>query len=333
MKERKQKILKIIVDHYINTGEPIGSKAVVENMKDKLSTATIRNEMAALEEMGYLMQPHISAGRIPSDLAYRFYVDALLEMEPLNKDELVAIKEIFDHQVSDVKQVIGDTVKVLSDITNCVALAMLPKNKEVKVQNIKLVPVTEDKALVIIVTNHGIINDRVVRIPKDMSEVELYAIAQMLTERVGNIKNIEKINKDDFYNELDSHQGFVHEVLDVFNSSLQDENQDIILGGATKIFNFPDCQDIGKAKALIESFEDKSFFADLLDTGEEGISISIGRENEFLPFENCSLITFQYNLEEFGQGGFGIVGPKRMNYGRVLTILNTLNNYINFNDL
>lgn len=333
LKDRKRKILKIIVDHYINTGSPIGSKAVVETMEDKLSTATIRNEMAALEEMGFLMQPHISAGRVPSDLAYRFYVDALMEMQPLNKKEITSLKSVFDHQVTDVKQVIGDTVKVMSDITNCVALAMLPKNKELQIKNIKLVPITEDKALVVIVTNHAVINDRVVRFPENMSEAELNAIAHLLTERVKDIKNIETIQSDIFYRDLDQHQELVHEVLDVFADSVQEKDGEIILGGATNIFDFPEYRDVDKAKMLIETFEDKAALANILEQEGNGIIVSIGAENELETIAGCSLVKFQYDIPELGEGSFGIVGPKRMNYGKVLKLLETLGKYINYHDL
>lgn len=333
LKDRKKRILKIIVDNYIVSGVPIGSKAVVENMDVKLSTATIRNEMAALEEMGYLVQPHVSAGRVPSDLAYRLYVDALMEAQSLSKQEVQTMKSLFDQEVDNVKQVIGDTVKVLSDITNCVAVALLPKCANLQIENVRLVPVTSNKALVVIATNHGVIKDRVVRFPEDMNEGELSAIAALLTERARHMQDISAIHTGQFFPDIEHHQGFVHNLLDVFQECVAEPEEDVILGGTTKLLDFPEYNDMEKVKQLIRSFEDKQLLARMLERDEEGITVTIGSEGDFDATKDCSLVTFHYRLDGLGEGSFGIIGPKRMNYGKVLKILETLGNHINFLDM
>lgn len=328
LKDRKKQILKIIVNHYINSGQPIGSKAVVDSLEQKLSTATIRNEMAALEEMGYLVQPHISAGRIPSDMAYRFYVDALMEEDDLDQGEIAVIKNVFNKECDNVRNVIEDAVKVLSDITNCVAVALLPKNTNLRIQNVHLINVTSDKALVVIVTNHGIIKDRVIKVPAGMSQAELDAIAAHITQQVKNIKDIQSIETGDYFSTLNMGQEVVNGLMDVIHTA--GDNDDVIVKGAMNIFDFPEYDSVEKAKMLISSFQDKDMLIGVLSRPVDDISIMIGKESEIEAISNCSLLTVSYDLGGGDTGRFGIIGPKRMNYGKMLKILETLSGNIGY---
>lgn len=331
MKDRKKEILKIVVTNYIDNGTPMGSKAVVENLQQKLSTATIRNEMAALEEMGYLVQPHISAGRIPSDLAYRFYVDSLMENETLSKDEIQRIKSAFNHECDNIKQVVNDAVKVLSDITNCVAVALLPKSTNLVIKDVKLMLITNNKALVVIVTNHGIIKDRVVKVPEGMTQTELNVISEHIAQKAKTISDLAKIDKSDFLGAVDERQNIVNQIIDIFDAKALEEDNDIIVNGAFNIFNFPDCDDIEKAKSLVKSFENVELLKQVLDKNHHGFLI--GGESEIDEIKDCSLITVDYDLGNLGVGSFGIIGPKRMNYAKMLKILETLSDSISFLDL
>lgn len=326
LKDRKKQILKIIVRHYIENGQPIGSKAVVDILDQKVSTATVRNEMAALEEMGFLVQPHISAGRIPSDLAYRFYVDTLMDEGNIGADEIMIIKNAFNVGHNNVKSVITDAVKVLSDITNCVAVALLPRNANLQIQSIHLVGVTSDKALVVIVTNHGIIKDRVINIPKGMGQTELDAIAGFISQQVKGVKDIKSIKTEDYISCLDKGAEVIGSFLDV----LSDESDDVIIEGAMNIFDFPEYDSVEKAKTLISSFQDKNMLIDVLSRPVDGINIIIGQESQVEAIKNCSLLSVSYDLGGGDVGKFGIIGPKRMNYGRMLKILELLSGNIQY---
>lgn len=328
LKDRKKQILKIIVNHYITSGQPIGSKAVVDGMTQKLSTATIRNEMAALEEMGYLVQPHISAGRIPSDLAYRFYVDTLMDENDLDQKEIAVIKSVFNKDCDNVRNVIEDAAKVLSDITNCVAVALLPKNANLQIQNVRLVQITADKALVVIVTNHGVIRDRVIKVPAGMSQTELDAIASHITEQVKGIKDISSIDKVDYYTPLNDAGEVVGDLIDAFHDIGGDD--EIIVKGAMNIFDFPEYDSVEKAKMLISSFQDTDMLINVLSRPVDDISIMIGKESEIDAISNCSLLTVSYDMGGGETGRFGIIGPKRMNYGKMMKILETLSGNIGY---
>ncbi|MBQ9625034.1 MAG: heat-inducible transcription repressor HrcA, partial [Clostridia bacterium] len=321
LKDRKKQILKIIVNHYIVNGQPIGSKAVVDNLDQKLSTATIRNEMAALEEMGFLVQPHISAGRIPSDLAYRFYVDTLMDSDDLEQSEVETIKGLFNNNYNSVRGVIENAARVISDITNCVAIALLPKNANLRIQNVNLVKVSEDRALVVIVTNHGIIKDRVIKVPLGMSQQELDAISLHIAEKVSKISDIKALENVDYYSSLDAGHEIVNEFIDAVKTIKEDD--DIIVEGAMNIFDFPEYDSVGKAKMLISSFQDKDMLIDVMSKSVDNINVLIGKESEVDAISNCSLITVSYDMGG-DVGKFGIVGPKRMNYGKMLKILQTL---------
>lgn len=328
LKDRKKQILKIIVRHYIENGQPIGSKAVVDILDQKVSTATVRNEMAALEEMGFLVQPHISAGRIPSDLAYRFYVDTLMDEGNIGADEIMVIKNAFNVGHNNVKSVITDAVKVLSDITNCVAVALLPRNANLQIQSIHLVRVTSDKALVVIVTNHGIIKDRVITIPKDMGQTELDAIAGFISQQVKGVKDIKSIKTEDYISCLDKGAEVIGSFLDVLSDESEDD--DVIIEGAMNIFDFPEYDSVEKAKTLISSFQDKNMLIDVLSRPVDGINIIIGQESQVEAIKNCSLLSVSYDLGGGDVGKFGIIGPKRMNYGRMLKILELLSGNIQY---
>lgn len=328
LKDRKKQILKIVVRHYIENGHPIGSKSVVDGLEQKVSTATIRNEMAALEEMGFLVQPHISSGRVPSDMAYRFYVDALMDEGCLGQDEIMVIKNAFNKGSDNVKSVISDAAKVLSDITNCVAVALLPKSDKLQIKRVRLMEVTLDKALVVIVTNHGIIKDRVIHIPKDMSQMELDLIGEHLTEQVKNIKDIRTINSGDYLSSFNEHRQVVNELINIIDDENRDD--DVIIEGAMNIFDFPEYNSVEKAKTLITSFQDKNLLSSILSKSEDGISIMIGDESQIDAIKNCSLLSISYDLGGGDIGKFGIVGPKRMNYGKMSKILEMLSGNIEY---
>lgn len=327
LKDRKKQILKIIVNHYISSGQPIGSKAVGDSLEQKLSTATIRNEMAALEEMGFLVQPHISSGRIPSDMAYRLYVDKLMDDDDLDQNEIAVIKSVFNKDCDNVRGVIEDAAKVLSDITNCVAVALLPKNVNLCIQNVRLVQITTDKALVVIVTNHGVIRDRVIKVPGGMSQVELDVIAAHITEQVKNIKDIKAIEGVDYFRGLEANQELVNGLFDTI-SSIKDSD-DVIVEGAMNIFDFPEYDSVEKAKMLISSFQDKDMLVNVLSKPVDNISVLIGHESQIDAISNCSLLTVSYDIGG-DVGRFGIIGPKRMNYGKMLKILETISGNIGY---
>ncbi len=334
LKDRKKQILKIIINNYIDYGVPIGSKAVVDNLEHKLSTATIRNEMAALEEMGYLVQPHISSGRVPSDLAYRFYVDALMDNEKLSKKEVENIHKIFNKECDNVKQMIGDAVKVLSDLTNCVAIAVLPKHSNVMVESVRLLKITEDRALVVIVTNHGIINDRVIKVDERLKQQDLDILSNHISTVVRQEKSIDNINLIDYIGTLCIGQDLVNQLTKALKQALtQREDNEIIVGGAINVFDFPEYKEAHKAKQMMQSLEDKDMLTSVILGANQ--DITIGAETNVEAIKGCSVISAKYSLGENETGTFAIIGPKRMKYSKMLKILEVIKKnleYQNIND-
>jgi heat-inducible transcriptional repressor len=324
MDERKNTILKAIIDDYILTGVPIGSQTISQKYIGWLSAATIRNEMADLEEMGYLAHPHTSAGRIPLERAYRLYVDRMMHVSPLKKSEADLILGYFAKKMDEVEQVINRTASAISDMTQYISVVLKPQFNMLKIKTIQLVPVTQEKGLVIIVTDTGIIKEAIVRIPAGIETGYLQMISSMLTERLQG-KNVNEI--DDALVEMASgfveHTRFFHAVVDALKEKIQpSEQRDVIVEGTNNILRYPEYADIDRARSLLQALETKDFIYKLLSKGTDlEFSISIGTENEYEPVRDCSIVTATYSIRGAKLGSFGVIGPIRMNYAKVVSLL------------
>jgi heat-inducible transcriptional repressor len=324
--ERKLHILQAIIDDYIVTAEPVGSRTLARKYIIDISSATIRNEMADLEELGYLEQPHTSAGRVPSDKAYRLYVDRMLELTGLSNVEADSIKTIYKERSRQIEQIIRSASNVLSDITNYTSVILSPQGDCVHVKHIQLVPVGDDLALLIIVTNSGIIKDTVIRIPQGVAPDYLNRISMMLTEEFKNktLGDIRFDKETKLYHSMNQDQQLFNKLVDAFTLSLAvKEDNNVYMGGMTNIFNFPEYKDVMRARTFLDLMQKKDVLYQLLksSTEKKGINVSIGQENEVEELKQYSVISATYEMGGRVMGSIGLIGPKRMEYGKAISAI------------
>ena len=329
---RKVTILKAIIKTYLETGEPVGSRTISKFSDLKLSSATIRNEMSDLEEMGYIIQPHTSAGRIPSDKGYRFYVDEILS----EKDqEVTEMKELMIQRVDRVELLLKRLAQMLAANTNYAAMISGPQYHQNKLKFIQLSRVDETKLLVVTVVEGNIIKNSIIDVREPVSEEELLNLNIMLNTSLNGL-TIEEINLG-VISRLKEQAGHHSQVVDLVLNEVaeairaDEEDLQIYTSGATNIFKYPELSDGDKASRLLSAFEQKEELQNLIDdinqnenSSETGIQVYIGDEMPVQSMKDCSVVTANYELGEGLRGTIGIIGPKRMDYEKVLGILKNL---------
>ena len=327
--ERKRKILEAIIRNYMETGEPVGSRTISKYTDLNLSSATIRNEMSDLEEMGYILQPHTSAGRIPSDKGYRFYVDTIME----RKDkEVTEMKEMMIEKADKMELVLKNLAKVLATNTNYAAMVSAPQYHSSKVKFIQLSQVDETQLLAVIVLEGNIVRNQMIHLTKSLDNETLLKLNILLNTSLNGLTlseiNLGVIAK--LKEQAGIHSDIVNEVLDAVAQAIQsEEDLEIYTSGATNIFKYPELSEGSKASELIHTFEEKQQLNELVqetlsNESETGIKVYIGNENSVQSMKDCSVITCTYELDEGMQGTIGIIGPKRMNYEKAVDTLKTL---------
>ncbi len=327
LSERKKKILKAVVDNYIETANPISSKEIQEKALPDCSSATIRNELSALESMGYLIQPHVSSGRAPSEKAFRLYVDELMETGPLTSTEIEVIDKYFNHRIDSVEDVVKNVAKVLTDITNYTSVVVKSKNDVEMVENIKLVRLSIDNALLIIVTDANVIKDNFIDLPKSIDDKAVLQAEKWLNRMFANKsisqitaeKGNDKIISDDFnvYREL------YEKVFEIMVRLSKSQNSDIVTEGAGKILSYPEYTDPSLAKEFLTTIEQKQQLAQLFSSPKDDnieFSVKMSQEDETIP-EGCSVVSAKISLNDKVSGNAGVIGPVRMNYKKVVSVL------------
>jgi len=322
--ERKFLILQAIIDDYITTAMPVGSRTISRKSGVGFSPATIRNEMSDLEELGYLDQPHTSAGRVPSNKAYRLYVDRLLKVGKLSIDERERMHDYMQARSAQVDGVIRSAAQVLADATQYTSVIVAPKLGTLRIKHIQLVPVAEGTALMIIVTNLGIVKDAVIRVPDGLDSDDLYSISRILTDRLAN-KPLEAVRQTfaELLRENEHNRKLMGEALHVIEKKLESEDStDIVIGGSSKLLNYPEYSDVEKARNFLAVLESRDTVRRLFGRGGGmEVTIRIGPENDVPEMSDCSIVTAQYRVGDQSTGTLGIIGPTRMNYNRVISVL------------
>lgn len=324
MDERKFLILQAIIDDYISTAMPVGSRTISRKSGVGFSPATIRNEMSDLEELGYLDQPHTSAGRIPSLKAYRLYVDHLMKVANLSEEESRHINDHLSMRANQTEEVIKSAARALSDATHYTSVVVAPQLNTLQVKRIQFVPVTDTTALMILVTTAGIVKDAVIQIPRGMTADHLYVISKTLTDRLSDqpIARVREIFEQ-MVGEMSGGKQLLTDVMNVVESKLEaPDGRDVVLGGTSNLLSYPEYADVNKAKNFLSVLEAKDRLIPLLkqDGGME-ITIRIGPENGMKELEDCSVVSATYRMGDHSQGTLGIIGPTRMNYSRVISVL------------
>lgn len=321
---RKLGILKAIIDEYIMSASPVGSRAISKHEEFKLSSATIRNEMADLEELGYLEQPHTSAGRVPSDKAYRLYVDQMMQKAALTDDEIKIIRAHMSARLDEVEAVMKQTAQALSAVTNYTAMVLPPAMAGNRLRHIQLVPLREGRALVVIVTTAGFARDAIIRVPDDMRNDDLERISHILTERYYDCR-MDQIGDrivHEISGELYERRAFLCSVVEAIERKMETGLPNVQLSGTTNLLRYPEYSDLNKAKTFLAAVEGRSMLYEMLKRASKlEFNITIGNENEDEMFKDCSIVTATYQIGEEPLGSFGIIGPTRMNYGKVVSVL------------
>lgn len=328
--ERKIKILKAIIKTYMETGEPVGSRTISKYSELKLSSATIRNEMSDLEDLGYILQPHTSAGRIPSDKGYRFYVDQIMQEKD---NEVTEMKELMIRRVDRVELLLKQLAQILATNTNYATMISGPQYYRGKLKFIQLSRVEENKLLVVIVIEGNIIKNTIITINEALSDEALLNLNIMLNSTLNGL-SIEEMNLAIISNlkeQAGSHSEVVDMVLSQIAEAIRADADDlqIYTSGTTNIFKYPELSDGEKASKLIGMLEQKELLQNLVaDVNESeestGIQVYIGDESPLQSMRDCSVVTANYDLGEGLRGTIGIIGPKRMDYDKVVGTLRTV---------
>lgn len=332
LNERKKKILQIIIEDYISSAEPVGSRTIARKYDLGLSPATIRNEMSDLELLGYLEQPHTSAGRIPSAQAYRFYVDALIEPGTLTDNDMALIDGWYNERCRNIDDIFQSTAKILSRMTQNVSMVLTNQQTIANFCYLKFLPLDSQHAILFIVADDGSIDTNVVDIPLGMSSEEMDYLAGKMSKLLED-RNLSDISVEILQN---VHTDVVEDKL-IFSSLLQAvrkmtgrrQEQKVFLGGTKQLLNQPEFRDVERVRNLLGILEEEKVLKDLLQGGEDsGLKVTIGSENKFTGIQDCSMVQATYRLNGQIVGTMAVLGPTRMEYGKVISVMDYLHKYL-----
>lgn len=332
LNERKKKILQIIIEDYISSAEPVGSRTIARKYDLGLSPATIRNEMSDLELLGYLEQPHTSAGRIPSAQAYRFYVDALIEPRTLTDNDMALIDGWYNERRRNIDDIFQSTAKILSRMTQNVSMVLTNQQTIANFCYLKFLPLDSQHAILCIVADDGSIDTNVVDIPLGMSSEEMDYLAGKMSKLLED-RNLSDISVEILQN---VHTDVVEDKL-IFSSLLQAvrkmtgrrQEQKVFLGGTKQLLNQPEFRDVERVRNLLGILEEEKVLKDLLQGGEDsGLKVTIGSENKFTGIQDCSMVQATYLLNGQIVGTMAVLGPTRMEYGKVISVMDYLHKYL-----
>lgn len=331
LSDRKLKILHAIIKTYLETGEPVGSRTISKYTDLNLSSATIRNEMADLEELGYIMQPHTSAGRIPSDRGYRLYVDMLMEKK---EQELNEMQEQMLQKADKMEQLLKQAAKVLASNTNYATMVSTPRGSANKIKFIQLTMVDDEQLIAVIVLGGNVIKNRIINVEEPLSNENLLKLNMLLNTTLNGMA-IEEINLGliaRLKEQAGPHSEVIGKVLDAVADAIQlEEEMQIYTSGTTNIFKYPELSDKQSAQEIISAFEEKQQLTALVTQtlareDNTGIQVYIGDETPVQTMKDCSVVTATYELGDGMKGTIGIIGPKRMDYEHVLKSMKRLQN-------
>lgn len=327
MDERKYRILQAIIDDYILTAEPVGSRTISRKYDMGLSSATIRNEMSDLEELGYLDQPHVSAGRIPSAKAYRLYVDQLLESGKIRATDESSVRAYFEGRARQMEDVIDHAAQVISNMTDYLAVVLPPSGRMPLVRTIQLVPVGPGSALVVVVTDSGIIRDTVIPYPGQLDNDSLYAISRQLTDEIAghSLQEAGKIIAG-MIGRMHENESFLASLGSFFDQHTDSKpRRHVGVGGTSKMLTYPEYADRDRIRSLLSLVETRDRLASIVaQNGSVSFTVRIGPETGIPEMADSSIVTAVYSTRAGEKGTIGVIGPTRMRYSRVLSVLSTM---------
>lgn len=323
---RKRDILKLVIDDYILTAEPVGSEAISGRHRLGVSSATVRNEMAALEELGYLQQPHTSAGRVPTEQAYRVYVDSMLEQEQVAAVDRTQIRRTLF--AADPERTIPQAARALASVTNFAAVVAPVISSEQRIRHLHLIPLSPKRALVVVVTDEGVFEGTPAEFREAVSPEDLDRLSQAISRRIAgkSLRDLTEGKLDAAIGDATLYQRVVTEVERLVRDRRLHVSTRVYTDGKANILKQPEFQDVRRAQPVLSALEREDVVVEILRAGAEGdrVRITIGRENPRQEMKECSVITATYFQEDRPAGVIGIVGPTRMRYSKVVSLVSFL---------
>ena len=329
--ERKRKILKEIVDEYIDTAEPVSSAIIVEKYENNISSATVRNDMAELEKAGYLEKTHTSSGRVPSAKGYRLYVDELLKYDNISLEEIKYIQEKLESKANSIEELTKIATTTLSEITHYTTVSIGPKTTGQIIEEIKFVLLGSRMLMGIIVTDTGLDRETIIKFDEDVTEEQVETLNYFFNTKLKGepIERIDASLEQYIFRELKCSINIIKPIIEQMKKLIDDEEK-IYLEGANKSFELPEFKSLELAKNFVNLLDTKEVMLDILNTGfAEDIQIYIGDENDNEDLKDFSIVTFKHSVGDKDLGTIGIIGPRRMNYSKVISVMKYISKKLN----
>jgi heat-inducible transcriptional repressor len=325
MDERKRKILRAIVLDYIATAEPIGSRTIARKFDLGVSPATIRNEMADLEELGFIEQPYTSAGRIPSDAGYRYFVDCLMDTQTLSDEDKELIERESSKKILEIQEVVSHTSKLLSELTNLTSIVLGPHKGKGTFGKMHFLPYQSGQVIMVIVKENGVVENHIIDVGENLTAEDLQKVADVFNQKMRgySFNQVKRSMLHEIYSELSRQRYLIDNAMEMLDAMLGDDEEEdrIYLGGTLNMLNQPEFRDLDKVKTLFKVFEENEPLKKLLIPRQEGLNVTIGGENTLKEFRDCSVISATYKVNGRTIGAVGVLGPTRMNYAKVIAIV------------
>ena len=332
--DRKKKILQAIVEEYINTAEPVSSGALVKNYNMEYSSATIRNEMAELEKQGYIEKPHTSSGRVPSEKGYRYYVDELLRDNELSLEEIEYIQKQLETKVDEIEDLTKIATNTLSEITHYTTVAIGPTPTTQMIEGIKFVSLGARMLMAIIMTDTGMVKETIIKFEEDITEKQISTLNKFFNNKLKGepLETIDRPLEEYIIEEMKDSINVIKPIIEQLKKVIHQEKQ-LYLEGTNKSFDLPEFKSLQIAKNFINILDTKEIVNEMLNSGiADDINVYIGEENEEEKLKDFSVVTFKHKVGNKDLGTIGIIGPKRMDYSKVISVMKYINKRLNEKD-
>ena len=321
--ERKKKILQAIVDEYINTAEPVSSGAIVSKYNLGCSSATVRNEMVELENSGFLDKPHTSAGRVPSAKGYRFYVDELLKEDDISLDEIKYIQSKLETKVNAIDDLTKIATSTLSEVTHYTTVSIGPKSSSQIIEEIKFILLGARMLMAVILTDSGMVKETIIKFDEDIYQEQIDTIGYLFNNKLKGrpLEVIDKPLEEYLISEMNDSVNVIKPIVEQLKIAIHEEEK-LYLEGANKSFELPEFKSLDIAKSFVNILDEKEVMLDMLQSGmAKDINVYIGDENDNKDLKDFSIVTFKHSVGDKDLGTIGIIGPKRMNYSKVISVM------------
>ena len=330
LEERKKRVLQAIVEIYIQTAEPVSSNAIMNLEGLEYSSATIRNEMAELEKLGYIEKPHTSAGRVPSAKGYRFYVDELLQEDKITLEEIKYISDKLETKVNEMEEITKLTSSTISEITHYTTVSIGPSSDVQTIENIRFVLLSPRMMMAVILTDNGLVKETIIKFDEDITENQVQTLNYMFNNKLKGepITKIDKPLEKYLVEEMQYSVNLIKPIIEQMKKVIEEES--VHLEGASRVLELPEFSSLDVAKNFLNILDEKDLMADMLNTGfAKDINVYIGEENEQEALKDYSIVTFKHRIGNKDLGTIGIIGPKRMDYAKVISVMKYISKKLN----